>query len=73
LFAQVKHRNEHRAHHQNADREQQKHAGEFAGEIFKTRDRFREDGVKRAVFDVLWNQPSRRDDCEQRSKDAHRA
>src|SRR5437868_11420796 len=72
LFAQIKNNHEQRAHQSDADGQQKQHAEKFAEQIFETRHWFRQNGVNRAVFDVLRNQTRRRDDGEQRTEDRHR-
>ncbi len=73
LFAHVQHEEKRRAHHQCADRQQQKNSRNFPKQIFKARHRFSENGVNRAVLDVLGNESRRGDDRQQRRKDGHRA
>ena len=73
LFANRQHEKKKRAHGDDADREQEKHAEKFAEQIFDSRNRLRQDRVDRAVVDVLRQQARGRDHGEQRREDAHRA
>jgi hypothetical protein len=58
LFAQTQHDEEQRAHRGEADREENQNAQQFPGEIFKARDRFRQDRVGGAIFDILREEAS---------------
>ena len=66
LLADVEHKKKHSAHHHCANRQQQKHTGNFPKQIFEPRDRFRENRVNCAVLDVLRNQSCGGDNCQQR-------
>src|SRR5439155_9051354 len=73
LFAHIQDQQKRCAHHECADRKQEKHSANFPKQIFETRDRFGENGVNRAVLDVLGNKSCGGNDCQQRSEDRHRA
>ena len=64
---------EEHTHGENAEREEEEDADQFAEQIFVTRHRFRENGVNRPLFEVARNQLSGGDNREQRTENAHRA
>ena len=73
LFAQIQHQQKRCAHHQRADRQQQKDSGNFPEHVFEAGHRLGENGVNGAVFDVLRKQPRGGNDCQQRGKNRDRA
>ena len=73
LFTYVEHSEKRRTHHDCTDSKQQKDAANFSEQIFETRHRLGKNRVDGAVFDVLGDEPRRRNDCQQRRKDRHRA
>ena len=73
LLPNEKHGEKKRAHGENAEREEEENAGEFADEVFVARDRLGENGVNGAVFEVAREELSGGDDREERAEDAHRA
>jgi hypothetical protein len=62
-----------RAHRQDAKGEEEENAGQFADQVFVTRDRLGQDGVDGAILDVAREKLRGGHDREERSKYAHRA
>ncbi len=73
VFPNEKQGEKKRAHGENAEREEEQDAGEFAHEVFVARNGLGQDGVNGAVFQIARDELSRRHDCEKRAEDAHRA
>src|SRR5581483_6798122 len=71
LFAQVKDAEKQSAQKNRAEREKEKDAKEFAQEIFEAGDRFGENGVDRAVFDILGNETRRACDGQETGQERH--
>ena len=73
VFPNEKQGEKKRAHGENAEREEEQDAGEFAHEVFIARNGLGQDGVNGAVFEIPRDKLSRRNDREQRAEDIHRA
>ena len=73
MFPNEKQSEKKRAHGQQAEREEEQNAGEFAHEVFVARNGLGQDGVNGAVFQITRDELSRCHDCEKRAEDAHRA
>ena len=73
VFPNEKQGEKKRAHGENAEREEEQDAGEFAHEVFVARNGLGQDGVNGAVFQIARDELSRRHDCEKRAEDTHRA
>ena len=67
LFPNEKHGEEKRAHGQDAEREEEQNAGEFADEVFVARNGLGQDGVNGAVLEIAREELSRRHDREKRA------
>ncbi len=73
LLPRVKDDDEQHGHHDRGDEQQGEHAEELAEQVFEARDRLGEDGVKRPVLDIVWDEDRRGEHREQEGEDRHRA
>src|SRR5437588_13090527 len=72
LLARVKNGDEQGTHDRDADPQENEHTEKSAEQVLEARNRFSQNRVNRAIFDVLRNQTRSRDDREQRTEDRHR-